>query len=113
MKHIKVVPNALDLSKHDCLCGLIPLVSKGHHFPSCVSGFSTPEMVPIASFEAVKCNKTMVKDETEITNIVQRYKPIVGAMLHWTGEKGLKDIGGQCDECGEEETKKGILTKIL
>ena len=34
-------------------------------------------------------------------------------MLHWTGEKGLKDIGGQCDECGEEETKKGILTKIL
>ena len=37
----------------------------------------------------------------------------MGVVLHWTGEKGLKDIGGQCDECGEEETKKGILTKIL
>ena len=122
MRHIKLVSYVLGSSIHDCECGLVPLISKGHHFPSCLSGFSTPKMVPIAYFEAVKYNKTMVKNETEviITNIVYQYKPIMGAPLHWPGKKSLKDPrdsynepGNVCKRTGEEEPKKGIFTEIL
>ena len=131
MRHIKLVFYALDSSKHGCFCDLIPLISKGHHFPDCITGvsdgipianFSAAKMVPIANFEAVKCNQTVVKDKTEIiiTNIVYRYKSVVGAPLHWPGKKSLKDIGGHYNECsnesrrtGEEQRKKGIFIEIF
>ena len=92
MRHIKLISYTLDSSKHDCACGLIPLISKGHHYPSCLSGFTTPNMVPMAYFEAIKFNKTMVKDGTDviISNIVYQYKPIVGAPLRWAGKKRFK-----------------------
>ena len=134
MKHIKLVSYALGSSKHDCECGHIPLISKGHLFPSCLSGFSTPKMVPIAYFQAVKTNKTMVNNETEVTvtNIVYRYKPIVGGPTYWPGGKGLKDLEDHYNKRGneskgsnssfvrkrtvQEETKKGkkgIFTDIF
>ena len=48
-----------------------------------------PEMVPIAVFEAVKCNKTIVKGETDVisSNMVYRYKPIAGSPMRWPGNK--------------------------
>ena len=120
MRHIKLISYTLDSSKHDCVCGLIPMISKGHLYPSCYSGFTTPMMVPIAYFEAAKCNKTMVKDGTDtiISNIVYQYKPIAGAPLRWPGKKGLKDLGDHYNErvnkskgTEEGETNRGIFTQ--
>ena len=122
IRHVKLISYTLDSSQHDCVCGVVPLISKGHFYPSCFPSFTTPEMVPIAVFEAVKCNKTIVKDETDVigSNIVYRYKPIAGAPMRWPGKKGLQDLGDHYNErdneskgTEEEKTNKGISTQFL
>ena len=61
-------------------------------------------MVPVAYFQAVKSNKTMVKDGTKvtITNIRYRYKGIRNAPSYWPGKKDLKDLRGHHNERGNK-----------
>ena len=79
-------------------------------------------MEPIASFQVIKTNKTVVKDGTVVihTNVGYQYKPIAHASTYWPGKKNLKDLGENSNEgrngskgSGEEDISKGMFIKML
>ena len=114
MGHIKLVSYAVDSSKDDCKCVRFTYFSRMVH--SC-SSVHPPDMVPVAYFQAVKSNKTMVKDGTKvtITNIRYQYKGNRNAPSYWPGKRDLKDLGDHQNERGNKFLflLKTIFTEIL
>ena len=79
-------------------------------------------MEPIAYFQVLKTNKTVVRDgaAVTVTNIGYQYKDIPSAPTYWPGKKGLKDLEDHSDESvngskesGELGTSKCMFIKLL
>ena len=77
----------------------------------CLSDY--PKMEPIAYFQVVKTNKTVMRDGTAVTvtNVGYQYKDIPNAAKYWPGKKGLKDLGDHFNKSSKGNGSKGSGSK--
>lgn len=77
----------------------------------CLSDY--PKMEPIAYFQVVKTNKTVMRDGTAVTvtNVGYQYKDIPNAAKYWPGKKGLKDLGDHSSKGSKGNGSKGSGSK--
>ena len=70
-----------------------------------------PKMEPIAYFQVVKTNKTVLKDGSAVTvtSVGYQYRHIPNAPTYWPGKRSLKDIGDH----PKDDTRKGTFMKML
>ena len=86
----------------------------------CLSDY--PKMEPIAYFQFLKTNKTVVGDgaAVTVTNVGYQYKDIPYASKYWPGNKDLKDLEDHSNEgvngskeSAELGTNKNMFIKLL
>ena len=79
-------------------------------------------MEPIAYFQVVKTNKTVLKDGSAVTvtKVGYQYRHIPNAPTYWPGKRSLKDLGDHANESrngpkksSEEDTRKAMFIKML
>ena len=111
-----LVSYALDSSKQACQCRIsFDVTRKG-----CV--FDYPKMEPIAYFQVVEANKTVIKNgiKVTVTNVDYQYRRINGATTYWPRKKGLKGLEDLPNEGGnrskgseKEEANRGMFIEVL